>query len=96
MRQTLYYPSRVHMTSFMPPRTCEAGALIITLMLQVGKLGFGEEESLAPITQTVCSEPGRRWEGVPGGGNSRLEAGRGCVFVGWERNSRKSGQSISG
>ena len=38
--------------------------MIITLILQMGELGFGEEKSLALVTQMACSEPGRsRWGG---------------------------------
>lgn len=39
-----------YITSFMPPSTCEAGTMITTLILQMGKLGFGEEKSLALVT----------------------------------------------
>lgn len=63
--------------------------MVTTLILQMGKLGFGEEKSLALVTQMARSEPGRRRWGGGGAfqvegteGIAVLEAGRGWVLVG--------------
>lgn len=77
--------------------------MIITLILQMGKLGFGEEKSLALVTQMARSEPGRRKWG--GGGAFQVEGTEGIAVLeagrGWgsgavgRGDSRKFGQSIS-